>query len=167
MIRLSPLVLVLLLAACTKNDRQQAPSPPPAPSAMTDPNDITKVSFDTSLHVDLATMERLPNGVFIKELRQGTGDEAKSHTQVQIHYRGRLPNALQFDANQAPQPPLQFRVDNGEVVPGFDWAVKGMKVGGQRLAIIPPSLGYGAQPYGPLPANAVLVFVLDLVDVKP
>src|SRR5688572_4522347 len=85
---------------------------------------------------------------------------------ISIHYVGTLPDGTQFDANSASDPPYEFRLGAGEVVPGFEEAVTGMKVGGKRQVVIPPALGYGAQANGPIPANSALVFTIDLVSAR-
>jgi peptidylprolyl isomerase len=85
---------------------------------------------------------------------------------VAIHYVGRLADGKQFDANRPADQPFVFRIDAGEVVPGFDEGVSGMRVGGRRQVIIPPALGYGARDNGPIPANSILVFTIDLVRVQ-
>jgi FKBP-type peptidyl-prolyl cis-trans isomerase len=62
--------------------------------------------------------------------------------------------------------PFQFTLGQGQVIPGWDKGVPGMKVGGRRELIIPPSLGYGAQSQGPgIAANDTLVFVVDLLKI--
>ncbi len=55
----------------------------------------------------------------------------------------------------------------GRVIPGFEQGIEGMKVGGRRMVTIPSDLGYGAQGQGPIPGDATLVFVMDLVEVTP
>lgn len=111
-------------------------------------------------------MSRTPRGVLYRDLTPGTGEPVGAGKLVAIHYLGTLPNGTQFDANGPSDPPYEFRLGAGEVVPGFDEAVTGMRVGGKRQVVIPPALGYGAQANGPLPANAVLVFTIDLVSAR-
>jgi peptidylprolyl isomerase len=90
-----------------------------------------------------------------------------SHAKVsRVVYVGTLPNGTRFDANGPSDPPYEFRLGAGEVVAGFDEGVTGMRVGGKRQVVIPPALGYGPQANGPIPANSVLVFTIDLVSAR-
>ena len=73
---------------------------------------------------------------------------------------------MRFDQNGPQDQPYAFPVGVGAVVKGFDEAVTGMKVGGKRLVVIPPELGYGSQANGPIPANSTLVFTLELVAIR-
>lgn len=128
--------------------------------------DVSRTTFAPSLDVDLAAMRQTPRGAWIRDLTVGTGDPVGSGTQVAIHYTGTFPDGKQFDANGPNDQPFVFRINAGEVVPGFDEAVTGMRVGGRRLAIIPPALGYGSRDNGPIPGNSILVFTIDLVRVQ-
>jgi FKBP-type peptidyl-prolyl cis-trans isomerase len=128
--------------------------------------EISRATFAPSLSVDLPAMRQTPRGVYVRDLTAGTGAEAVSGGQVAIHYVGKLADGKQFDANGPNDSPFVFRINAGEVVPGFDEGVLGMKVGGQRQVIIPPALGYGARDNGPIPANSILVFTIELVRVQ-
>ncbi|MGA8217101.1 MAG: FKBP-type peptidyl-prolyl cis-trans isomerase [Solirubrobacterales bacterium] len=102
-----------------------------------------------------------------KDLKVGDGPEAKSGDQISVQYIGALyDNGVKFDSSYDHGQPFSFKLGAGNVIPGWDQGVAGMKVGGRRELIIPPDLAYGAQGQPPtIPANATLVFVIDLVSV--
>lgn len=104
--------------------------------------------------------------VKIEDTQVGTGAEAVAGKTVSIHYTGKLENGKVFDSSVG-KSPLTFTLGTGQVIPGFEQGVTGMKVGGKRTITIPPSLGYGEQGAGDaIPPNATLIFELELVDVK-
>ncbi|WP_409268036.1 FKBP-type peptidyl-prolyl cis-trans isomerase [Massilia sp. BHUDP2] len=102
----------------------------------------------------------------------GTGKEATDGTTVVVHYTGWLyePNTeskrgTQFDSSSGREP-FSFHLGGGQVIPGWDAGVAGMKVGGKRTLIIPASMGYGSSGAGPIPPNANLIFDVELLDVR-
>lgn len=102
----------------------------------------------------------------------GTGKEAVDGSTVTVHYSGWLysPKAPKqrgagFDSSVG-RAPFTFPLGAGKVIKGWDQGVAGMKVGGKRTLIIPADLAYGARAVGPLPANANLIFDVELLDVK-
>jgi FKBP-type peptidyl-prolyl cis-trans isomerase FkpA len=105
------------------------------------------------------------------DLKVGDGAEAVAGKLLTVNYTGWL-----YDASQANQKgaqfdtsigksPYTFRLGAGQVIPGWDRGVAGMKAGGSRRLVVPPSLAYGASGYGPIPGNATLVFDVDLLAV--
>jgi peptidylprolyl isomerase len=108
-----------------------------------------------------------PDQLVVKDLKTGDGAEAKSGDQVSVQYVGVLyDGGKQFDSSWDRGQPFSFQLGSGQVIPGWDQGVQGMKVGGRRELIIPPDLGYGKQGQPPtIPGNATLVFVIDLVSV--
>ena len=160
------LLAMTLLASVGCGDRPVPASGGAATGATGAAPEISRATFDPSLGVDLAAMRQTPRGVYVRDLTVGTGAEAVSGTQVAIHYIGRLADGKQFDANGPNDSPFVFRVNAGEVVPGFDEGVTGMKPGGRRQVVIPPALGYGARENGPIPANSILVFTIELVRAQ-
>ena len=102
------------------------------------------------------------------DVRVGTGAEANTGRVVTVNYAGYLYSATaaenkgtRFDSGTLP-----FTVGSG-VIPGFSQGVIGMRVGGIRRVIIPPSLGYGSQGSPPrIPGNATLVFEIELLTVQ-
>jgi len=82
-----------------------------------------------------------------------------------MRYIGKLENGEIFDSNTKGKP-FTFRLGAGEVIKGWDQGLEGMKLGGERLLIIPPSLGYGKRKMDGIPPNSTLRFEVKLVDMK-
>ncbi len=102
-----------------------------------------------------------------EDLKVGTGAEAVPGKTVSVHYTGWLTNGTKFDSSLDRKQPFEFRLGAGEVIPGWDEGVKGMKVGGKRKLTIPSAMGYGASGAPPvIPPNATLVFDVELLGVK-
>jgi peptidylprolyl isomerase len=112
--------------------------------------------------------EPAPKKLTEKEIVKGTGAEAKSGDEVTVQYVGvGYESEEEFDASWDRGEPFTFTLGAGEVIPGWDQGVEGMKVGGRRELIIPSELAYG--PTGSPPAigpNETLIFVIDLLAVK-
>jgi peptidylprolyl isomerase len=106
-----------------------------------------------------------PSKLVVKDLIAGTGPEAKAGKSVTVNYVGVLYNGgKEFDASWKRGEPFSFTLGQGQVIPGWDQGVAGMKVGGRRELIIPAALAYGAKGSPPaIPANAPLAFVVDLL----
>lgn len=102
----------------------------------------------------------------IEDTTVGTGPEVKSGDTVVMHYKGTLPDGTQFDSSYDRGEPYETQIGAGTVIKGWDIGVVGMKVGGKRKLTVPPSLGYGAQAIGSIPANSTLIFELELVGIK-
>lgn len=106
------------------------------------------------------------------DVKVGTGAEATSTSTVTVNYTGWF-----YDASKTDKKGLQFDTSLGRstyvvalgaggIIPGWDQGIPGMRVGGTRRLVIPPSLAYGSNRYGVIPPNATLVFDIDLLDVK-
>jgi peptidylprolyl isomerase len=100
------------------------------------------------------------------EVKVGSGPAVKNGDKVSIHYVGKLLNDKKFDSSRDRKAPFVFTVGKGEVVPGFDKGVRGMKKGGIRKLRIPPQAAYGADPMGGIPANSVLLFEIELLAIN-
>lgn len=102
-----------------------------------------------------------------EDIKVGDGQAAKTGNTVSVQYTGKLTDGTKFDstADHGGQP-FEFVLGQGQVIPGWDQGVAGMKVGGERKLTIPPALAYGAQATGSIPANSTLVFDIQLVGVK-
>jgi len=104
--------------------------------------------------------------LIISDLSTGNGKTVKSGDCITAKYYGTLTNGTVFDQDYDSPTALQFQLGVGEVIPGWDQGLIGMKVGGERRLIIPPSLGYGSKAQGPIPANSTLVFAVKLLSIK-
>jgi peptidylprolyl isomerase len=154
-----PSALLLLLAAGLGTGCLSDPS-------TTDP-DLTQVVFAAALGVDISASTRLEGGVYIRDLTVGTGALAEVSQPVHVRYIGWLANGTKFDENPAPNPLLSFTLGTNQVIRGFDAGIVGMRVGGIRQLVIPPSQGYGAAGSPPdIPGGAVLVFRVEVIGVQ-
>jgi peptidylprolyl isomerase len=106
-----------------------------------------------------------PSKLVTKEIITGTGPEAKAGEQVTVNYVGVLyKGGKVFDASWKRNETFPFLLGKGQVIPGWDQGIVGMKVGGRRELIIPAELAYGAKGSPPtIPPNSALVFVVDLL----
>ncbi len=117
-----------------------------------------------SLGIDEHAFARVGRGVYARDVRIGTGAVVDSGTVATVHYVGRLANGAVFDSSE--RGPFSFELGAGQVIPGWDDGVLGMRVGGQRQLVIPPHLGYGPAGAGPIPPDAVLIFDVQVVDAR-
>lgn len=103
----------------------------------------------------------------IEDLLEGTGATATSGQKVTVQYVGvSYSTRQQFDASWDRGQPFSFPLGGGRVIKGWDQGVAGMKVGGRRQLVIPPSLGYGDRGAGgAIKPGETLIFVVDLVSV--
>jgi len=110
----------------------------------------------------------------VTDVKVGTGADATNGKTVTVHYTGWLYNesapdkhGSKFDSSRDRNQPFPFVLGAGQVIRGWDQGVAGMKVGGQRTLVIPPSLGYGSTGAGGvIPPNATLVFDVELLNVQ-
>ena len=114
-------------------------------------------------------MNTTPSGLQYEDTRPGTGPQAQAGQQVSVHYTGWLFNdgqrGAKFDSSKDRNDPFRFDLGRGHVIKGWDEGVQGMKVGGTRVLVIPPQLGYGARGAGGvIPPNATLMFEVELLE---
>jgi FKBP-type peptidyl-prolyl cis-trans isomerase len=103
----------------------------------------------------------------IVDLNVGKGPAVKAGDVVVVHYTGMLINGTKFDSSydHPGKQPLTTRIP-GNLIQGWNKGIPGMRVGGKRRLIIPPSLGYGARPRPGIPPNSTLVFEISLLEIK-
>ncbi|MEY2664964.1 MAG: hypothetical protein RLZZ480_69 [Candidatus Parcubacteria bacterium] len=104
--------------------------------------------------------------MIVDDIKVGDGAEVKAGDKVSVHYIGTLQDGTEFDNSKKRGQPFEFTVGGGQVIKGWDEGLFGMKVGGQRILVIPPEKAYGASGVGPIPPNATLVFAIELLEIK-
>jgi peptidylprolyl isomerase len=109
----------------------------------------------------------IPFELGIDDLVVGEGDEATAGKKVTVHYVGvAFRTGEEFDASWNRGRPFEFRLGKGQVIPGWDQGVAGMRVGGRRRLTIPSAMAYGARGAGgAIAPHEPLVFVVDLLAV--
>lgn len=166
----------LAVTACGYPDPYTSTAPiadeSPGPTAAASPSPGTD-DFNAGTGLPVITY---PDGLKYIDLKVGTGDVAKSGMNLTVQYTGWLSTGgAPFDSSrQAGRGPYTLQIGVGQVVPGWDEGIPGMKVGGKRKLIIPGALGYGtAGQTDPntgaviIPPNATLVFEVELLSVAP
>ena len=145
------LVSLFSMAACAEEPAATAP-PPPAPAAEA-PQEVLLVS----------------------DLVKGVGDEALPGLIAVVHYTGWLfdpaapeQRGKKFDSSRDRNQPFSFPLGAGHVIKGWEQGVPGMKVGGLRRLVIPPTLGYGSRNIdkGLIPPNSTLLFEVELLGLE-
>lgn len=115
---------------------------------------------------DSMTNDGTVKNMIIDDVTVGEGAEVKIGDTVSVNYIGTLQSGQQFDNSYTKGQPFEFTVGEGRVIKGWDQGLLGMKVGGQRILVIPSELAYGASAVGPIPANSTLVFSIELLEIK-
>jgi FKBP-type peptidyl-prolyl cis-trans isomerase len=148
------LAAAVLLGACRSSASGQVAGRPEA------------LKYAPALGVDLATMTKQPSGLYLKDVMVGIGPEATKGSTVEVHYTGWLADGRKFDSSRD-KSPFSFTIGRGQVISGWDEGVAGMNVGGKRLLVVPPDMGYGAAGAGGvIPGGATLVFEVELLEVR-
>jgi len=150
-----------LLAGCGSSDEKPASTPKPTATATSVP--LTNTSQKPELPVRTGPA---PKHLVIKDIVKGKGKSARTGDKLTVQYSGWLyDNGQPFDNSWDRGQPFQFQL-GGQVIPGWNKGMVGMKSGGRRELIIPPNLAYGPAGSPPtIPANAPLVFVVDLQQI--
>ena len=123
--------------------------------------------FAAELGIDTTALTRTSTGLRYQDVKVGSGEEATAGRTAVVHYTGWLTDGKKFDSSRDRGEPFSFPLGAGQVIPGWDQGVAGMKVGGRRKLVIPSDLGYGAQGAPPdIPPNSTLVFDVELLGVQ-
>src|SRR5262249_39830302 len=110
----------------------------------------------------------VPFDLVIEDILVGNGQEATRGSKVSVHYVGvAFSTGDEFDASWDRGQPFEVRLGKGQVIPGWDAGVQGMREGGRRKLTIPSAMAYGARGAGEaIKPHEPLVFVVDLLTVE-
>ena len=106
----------------------------------------------------------LDNGAMMKLSRPGKGKSPKAVDSATVHYTGTLIDGTQFDSSRDRNQPFTTRLT--DVIPCWTKALQQMKPGARAQVVCPADTAYGNRPVGPIPPNSVLVFDIEVLDVK-
>jgi FKBP-type peptidyl-prolyl cis-trans isomerase len=165
MLRLSPRglasVFVLTLAACGGSGSAPATTPSPG-SSRPESGGLEATTFAPDLAVDLKAFTRLPSGMYIFDAVKGTGVVAAEGRKVTFRYSAYLPDGTLVETQRQP---IEAEMNDG-MIKGLRFGFAGMRAGGQRRLVVPPSLAYGRSQVGRVPPNSTLVFDIELISVR-
>jgi peptidylprolyl isomerase len=172
------LVLSAGIAACGEDDEpasggsgdESAATPTPTETASEAGVEaiVQAIGKDTKSKPEIpAPQGDPPPELVIRDIVPGKGPKAKAGDNLSMQYVGTSwSTGQQFDASwDRGAQPFTFPLGGGQVIPGWDEGMIGMRKGGRRLLIIPPEMGYGPNgtPDGAIAPNETLIFVVDRV----
>lgn len=120
----------------------------------------------TSAYLEATNDNGKVERMVIEDVKMGEGDVVEAGDTVAVHYIGTLQDGTEFDNSKKRGQAFEFKVGGGQVIKGWDEGLLGMKVGGQRILVIPPEMAYGEKGIGPIPGNSTLVFSIELIAIK-
>jgi FKBP-type peptidyl-prolyl cis-trans isomerase FkpA len=151
--------VALLASACSSADNT-APDIPSNPAVE---------NYAAVTGVNIAQMTKRNDNLYVQDIVVGTGAEATTGRPIDMRYTGWLTNGNVFDSNvNNGRPVLTFTLGVGQVIPGWDQGVAGMRVGGKRKLVIGSDLAYRNRSPDTrvIPQNATLVFDVELIAVR-
>jgi peptidylprolyl isomerase len=174
---LAACVVALVAAGCSEKksgvDEKQAQSTPATtPTATTgEPSSPTggatgKEAASRSEPTITVPKGPAPKKLVVKDVIKGSGPIARAGSQLTVNYRGvSYSTGKTFDSSFGRQP-FPFQLGSGQVIPGWDQGLEGMRVGGRRQLTIPASLAYGSQGQGDIKPGETLIFQIDLLNAQ-
>ena len=136
-----------------------AASPVPVLSA-------TGVPFGSVPRKRASPVGTTPSGLIYVITHHGEGPQPKTGDTVRVHYTGVLTNGTKFDSSLDRGQPFAFELGAGRVIKGWDEGIAKLHVGDQATLIVPSALGYGPKGIGPIPPDATLIFIVELVGIQ-
>ncbi len=155
--RKSGIVAAVVVVACGAEPAESDP----------DWSDPARIAFAEELAIDLDAMTKTSSGLYYRDVVVGSGETAQPGDTAVVHFTGFLPDGRSFDSTRRGQP-RTFPLGAGRVIPGWEEGVTGMKVGGTRRLVLPPSVAYGERggAGGTVPPNATLIFDVELLELR-
>ena len=160
-----------LTAACGGSEPEESAPAETAVQLETVSNDTPAAvemdrEFAAELDIDLDEMTLLPSGIYYRDIEEGGGLGARDGHVLNVYYTGRLTTGEVFDSNTEGDG-YSFQLGRRQVILGWEQGLQGLRIGGKRLLVIPPSLGYGQRGFPPaIPPSATLVFEVELLDIR-
>ena len=142
------LMLLLFISSCSKKDNQA---------------EIDDQTIQNYLKTNNLTATKDPSGLYYIMTVTGTGTNPTSSSTVEVKYKGKLVNGTIFDQTAADKT-ATFPLSG--LIRGWEIGIPLMKKGGKATFYIPSALGYGSMTTGPIPANSVLIFDIELINIK-
>lgn len=127
---------------------------------MTEDDDLEGALYD-AFSVDGELLEMV-----IDDVRIGNGRAVVKGDTLTVHYIGTTQDGVRFDSSYERGEPFVFTAGDGKVIEGWETGLIGMKVGGQRILVIPPAMAYGNRQVGLIPPNSPLVFAVELLKIE-
>ncbi|WDF64643.1 peptidylprolyl isomerase [Flavobacterium sp. KACC 22763] len=126
-----------------------------------------KAESEAKMEQLAAGFDRTESGLRYKMIQKGEGKKAEAGKTVSVHYEGSLDNGKVFDSSYPRKKPIEFKLGIGQVIEGWDEGIALLQVGDKARFVIPSDLAYGPSGAGGvIPPNAVLIFDVELMDVK-
>jgi peptidylprolyl isomerase len=166
-VTLSSLTLLISLTACSTDGGAPSDGPKGEGNQITGgnlSNQYVEVSAEAGLAPTISSPSGTPPATLVTEdVIIGSGKVASSDSTLTVHYTLMAWSTGEIVESSWSGQPAQFPLSG--VILGWQQGIPGMAVGGRRLLVIPPDLGYGEAGGGPIGPNETLIFVVDLIDV--
>jgi len=157
--RAALLVLLPWIAACGDSGPATVDPPPPA--------DAPPAEATASRPAASPARRSLPAGLVLETLAEGEGTDVRVGDRVTVHFAGRVAaTGEEFASTARSGVPFTFRVGSGDVIPGWERGLVGVREGSRVRLEVPAALAYGEAGWGPVPAEADLVFEIRVVRVE-
>lgn len=112
------------------------------------------------------TSMTLESGLQIEVYEEGDGVLPQMGQKVTVHYKGMLENGQVFDESYGRGEPISFQIGIGQVIPGWEQGIGQLSKGSEAKLTIPANLAYGAQERPGIPANSILIFEVEVIDIQ-